>query len=372
MLCRYDTMALKSLDIFSVHGFPVGLIQCESNLIGIEGNNGASVGSGGWTNVIAKFTRAKEYADHPFETRHVAGKKVLVPIAGEWIGDTNGEEGRSRGGRQVELHCADAGAISLPPRSLDAVFTDPPYFGNVQYAELMDFCYVWLRKLINGADAAFDKRSTRNEAELTGNVTLERGLPAFASGLSRVFCAMAKALKPGAPLVFTFHHNDLSAYSPVAVAILDAGLTCTATLPCPAEMSASIHISGTKSSIVDSVFVCRTEALVGLAQAIPRTERALADLVQEDLSHLVAAGRSPTTGDVLCVINGHLARIVVSALRDAWDDSLSVKERLELVGREIARLPAPARVKDLLRAMPVLAGADVNSQSLFDNLEDKA
>jgi adenine-specific DNA methylase len=37
MLCRYDTMALKSLDIFSVHGFPVGLIQSESNLLGIEG-----------------------------------------------------------------------------------------------------------------------------------------------------------------------------------------------------------------------------------------------------------------------------------------------------------------------------------------------
>jgi len=27
MLCRYDTMALKSLDIFSVHGFPVGLVS---------------------------------------------------------------------------------------------------------------------------------------------------------------------------------------------------------------------------------------------------------------------------------------------------------------------------------------------------------
>ena len=26
MLCRYDTMALKSLDIFSIHGFPVGLV----------------------------------------------------------------------------------------------------------------------------------------------------------------------------------------------------------------------------------------------------------------------------------------------------------------------------------------------------------
>jgi adenine-specific DNA methylase len=31
MLCRYDTMALKSLDIFSVHGFPVGLVECESD-----------------------------------------------------------------------------------------------------------------------------------------------------------------------------------------------------------------------------------------------------------------------------------------------------------------------------------------------------
>ena len=30
MLCRYDTYALKCQDIFSVHGFPVGLIQCEN------------------------------------------------------------------------------------------------------------------------------------------------------------------------------------------------------------------------------------------------------------------------------------------------------------------------------------------------------
>ena len=59
MLCRYDTMALKSLDIFSVHGFPVGLVQCESNLLGITNGNGTSVGSGGWTNIIEKYTKAK-------------------------------------------------------------------------------------------------------------------------------------------------------------------------------------------------------------------------------------------------------------------------------------------------------------------------
>lgn len=52
LLCRYDTMALKSLDIFSVHGFPMGLVQCESNLLGIPNGGGMSVGSGGWSNIV--------------------------------------------------------------------------------------------------------------------------------------------------------------------------------------------------------------------------------------------------------------------------------------------------------------------------------
>src|SRR5208337_4801653 len=65
MLCRYDTMALKSLDIFSVHGFPVGLVQCESNLLGIANGNGVSVGSGGWSNIINKYEKAKRYCEEP-------------------------------------------------------------------------------------------------------------------------------------------------------------------------------------------------------------------------------------------------------------------------------------------------------------------
>ncbi len=56
MLCRYDTVALKSLDIFSVHGFPVGLVQCESNLLGImDTKKKICIGSGGWSNITEKF-----------------------------------------------------------------------------------------------------------------------------------------------------------------------------------------------------------------------------------------------------------------------------------------------------------------------------
>ena len=137
------------------------------------------------------------------------------------------------------------------------MFTDPPYFGNVQYGELMDFCYVWLRRLAGNEAEGFDRPSTRSPQELTGNVTQDRGLEHFTEGLSAVYSRMAAALKPGAPLVFTYHHNQLDAYCAVGVAILDAGLVCSASLPCPAEMGGSIHIHGTSSSIIDTVFVCR-------------------------------------------------------------------------------------------------------------------
>jgi adenine-specific DNA methylase len=77
MLCRYDTSVLKSLDVFSVHGFPVGLIQCESNMIGIRNGGGLPMGSGGWLNIIEKYTKAKMYCAEPFEIVHCgkAGQK---------------------------------------------------------------------------------------------------------------------------------------------------------------------------------------------------------------------------------------------------------------------------------------------------------
>src|SRR5205807_5519250 len=154
-----------------------------------------------------------------------------------------------------------------------------------QYAELMDFCYVWLRRLVGETDDVFRARSTRSENELTGNATLERGLSHFAEGLSQVFCRMAKALRPGSPLAFTFHHNTLEAYQPLAVAILDAGMVCTASIPCPAEMAASIHINGTGSSVIDTVFVCRARAAVAHRRLNASPDK-VAELVLNDLDKL--------------------------------------------------------------------------------------
>jgi len=324
MLCRYDTMALKSLDIFSVHGFPVGLVQCESNLLGIINGNGKSVGSGGWTNIIEKYAKAKRYCEAPFEVRQDGKRKTVVPIKGEWIGEAM----PGARARQVILHCSSSTTADIPPGSLDAVFTDPPYFGNVQYGELMDFCYAWLRQIVGKNAEGFDRESTRSPSELTGNITEERGLAEFATGLAAVYTNAARAMKPGAPLAFTFHHNKLEAYRAIGVAILDAGLTCTQAIPCPAEMGGSIHIHSTGSSIVDTVFVCRDSAKLQKVTPFDQLESA----IRADMAQLEAAGMRPTHGDIRCITYGHLTRLAILTLYTDWDDEPPMLEKLALFG----------------------------------------
>lgn len=331
MLCRYDTYALKCQDIFAVHGYPVGLVQCENNLLGIPG-----VGSGSFRHFVEKYRRAKAYCAEPFEKQRVGKRNHAVPITGESIEAEPITELPAGEHRQAALVCAPATGIALPPGSLGGVFTDPPYFDNVQYAELMDFCYVWLRKGLRAEFPQFSPETTQSARDLTGNKTLKRGLEHFTQGLSEVFTHYAKALQPGAPFVFTYHHNKVEAYAPLVVALLDAGLLCTAVLPAPGEMEASLHISGTGSSVLDSVFVSR----VSTADHTPEIpgEGEFEDLLLENLRAVAAGGVKVSLGDARCLFSGHIARLSVGRLREDWDPRQPLVRRLESAVNELNAL----------------------------------
>ncbi len=337
MLARYDTFALKCQDIFSVHGFPVGLVQCENNLLGIAG-----IGSGAFRHFLEKFRRAKEYCKRPFETWHTGKSKKIIPIPGERLEALLVDRFPSTRHREAWITRRTAETVPLPPNSLDGVFTDPPYFDNVQYAELMDFCYVWLRIALRDQFRDFRATTTRTPEELTGNHTMGRRLDDFTRGLSRIFQHYARALKPGAPVVFTFHHNDLEAYVPLVVAILDARLDCTATLPAPAEMGASLHIARTKSSVFDSVFICR-QVTVG-QESVPITDR-----VDEDLWALRSAGLLVTEGDIRCIRAGHMARIAINRLRATWDLAWPLDQRMSAASSQLVAIDKEVDLESLMR-----------------------
>ena len=344
MLCRYDTYALKCQDIFSVHGFPVGLVQCENNLLGIP-----KVGAGSFRHFVEKYLRAKQYCEAPFETRLDGKRKKVVPIPGERIGAEIVRHFPIEDERHAQIAASPATAMPLSPGTLDGVFTDPPYFANVQYAELIDFNYVWLRQALQDEFPEFEPSTTRSADELTGNVTLGRGIEHFTEGLSAVFRHYAVALKPRAPFVFTCHHNDPAAYVAVVVAILDAGLDCTATLPAAAEMRASLHIMRTESSVLDSVFVCRSAESTHQARADVR------NMLEQDAAAMAAAGVKVSQGDIRCLASGHIARVAINGLRGEWDSGATLsdrmrraEERLVELARDLEHDSLPRRVLESL------------------------
>ena len=57
---------------------------------------GLSVGSGGWSNIIDKYARAKAYCQDVFEVKHQGNRKTFVHIKEEWIGEAGRVSGRTR------------------------------------------------------------------------------------------------------------------------------------------------------------------------------------------------------------------------------------------------------------------------------------
>lgn len=356
MVCRYDTAALKILDVFSIHGFPVHRVQCEAALIGLP-----RIGSGGYRHFLRKYAAAKRYCQAPFETRRDGGKKQRVEIAGEEIAadfvDAAPEVGQAN---KAWLRCASLSDERLAADSVDYVLTDPPYYAMVQYSELMDFCYAWLRKLVPDTPF-FANSSAKSDSEVTGNQTRGRTLNDFAAGLSGVYLAAATALKPGRPFVFTYHHNDLGSYAAIVVACLDSDLVPITTMPCPSEMRGSVHISKTSSSRVDTVFVLRKPPAVMPAEAYEEIDV----LVEREVQHLLDADLSVTEGDRRCLRHGLIAEAAMRKLAPRWERQAPIEHRVELAATVLREL-------DGIQAVPARDPAEDGASGLLPTAAEPA
>ena len=98
--------------------------------------------------------------------------------------------------------------------SLDAVVTDPPYYGAMPYSDLMDFFYVWQRRILADLDAEhgekfgatlppkWDEKS--NDGELVDDPSRfggdsKRSKAAYEGGMARAFAAGLARLRPRPP-----------------------------------------------------------------------------------------------------------------------------------------------------------------------------
>lgn len=254
MFCKYEVEWHKISLFFSLHAFHPIERPTENNVWG------ATFGRGTFVKCFKKVRKAKIYCENPYERLNdLRGNRYSKytgreRIEGNLVKDFGALESTNRA---ALLRCHSSEDLSfLPDKSVDAVVTDPPYFDNVQYSELADFFYVWLRLALKDAFPWFEPELSGRPDEIVKNDNLGKTTSFFNEGLSRVFAGCHRVLKDDGLLVFTFHHNKIWAWEGITQALLDAGFYVSATPIVRSEGRGEVH-SSAGNIRYDCILVCR-------------------------------------------------------------------------------------------------------------------
>lgn len=154
--------------------------------------------------------------------------------------------------------------LKLQDESLDAVFTDPPYYNNVPYSDLSDFFYVWLKKTVG--DKFPDLFSTpltpksEEACEMAGWDSERYGhkdAQFFEDMLSKSFQEMHRVLKPGGIAVIVYAHKTTEGWETVLNALLNTGFVVTGSWPIHTEMKSRLRAAASAALSSSIYMVCR-------------------------------------------------------------------------------------------------------------------
>ena len=113
--------------------------------------------------------------------------------------------------KPVVVHTGACSALLVPDNSIDYVFTDPPFGGNIPYADLNFLIESWHRTFTNtGYEAIIDQKK-------------EKALIDYQRLMRRCFEEYYRVLKPGRWMTVVFHNSWSAVWNAIQEAMLAAG-----------------------------------------------------------------------------------------------------------------------------------------------------
>lgn len=191
----------------------------------------------------------------------------------------------SHAGRPGRFRRASAVALPFRDGSVDAVITDPPYYNMIDYLDVSDLFFVWLRRALRelmpdlfehtGPDGLQDK--TEEIIVKRGNAPGEhRTRDFYEKMLSRAFGEAKRVLRADGHLVVVFGHSDPDAWRRLLGALRDAGFVVTSSWPSRTETSAT----GVASIKVTVAIGCRVAAANRPVATAAQADREVAERVK--------------------------------------------------------------------------------------------
>ncbi|AKC83093.1 hypothetical protein IMCC26134_10455 [Verrucomicrobia bacterium IMCC26134] len=142
----------------------------------------------------------------------------------------------------------------LEDGSISAVVVDPPYADNVQYSELADFFYVWLKRtqghrrpewfstyLCDHDEEAVVNAQRHQEDTKTLKSAKDRAHVFYQSLMAKAFREAHRVLNTDGALTVMFTHKKQEAWEALFSSLISAGFTITATWPIKTESEHSLH-----------------------------------------------------------------------------------------------------------------------------------
>lgn len=192
---------------------------------------------------------------------------------GDWRGMLDGTSKvlqRIPGRGSASVRQADARVAGYADH---VISTDPPYYDNVGYADLSDYCYVWLRRpLIDVYPALLGTLLTPKAGELVADPHRHGGAKAaeefFESGFFKVFTAARATALPDLPMTvfYAFKQSETEATTGTTAStgwqtmldgMLRAGWAITGTWPMRTEGASRLRGLDSNALASSIVLVCR-------------------------------------------------------------------------------------------------------------------
>ena len=157
----------------------------------------------------------------------------------------------------------------------DLVITDPPYYDAIPYSDLMDFFYIWLRRVahsvsneLEGAfeaqlgpkwDAEADNGELIDDASrFDGDKTLSK--QNYEDGMAQAFRTCWEALQPQGRLVVVFASKSPAAWETLVAALIRSGFVVDGSWPIQTERQVRLR-SVSSAALASSVWiVCKKRA----------------------------------------------------------------------------------------------------------------
>ena len=263
--------------------------------------------------------------------------------------------------------------MEVDDASIDCIVFDPPYHNNVNYAELSDFFYVWLKRTAGYVvpeyftDHLTDKTNeaiaspARFRAQAAVAKAADRKSKLSASKLAtqdyldkmrEIFAECRRVIKPAADggiMTVMFTHKDLSAWDALITALIEAGFNITRVWPIKTEAETQ-NTRDRAAARSTMLIVCRPRAED--SQSTPprpwhEVEAEISYGVREDIPTLASYNFKPV--DIYTAAYGPALRVISESwgarrivphpdrIHDEDPFRVTPTDALEVARREVTR-----------------------------------